>query len=123
MTKRQANSQNPPPQRHYPPGPSPRRGGDTLSIFTLVGVVVVLMISFANWREIDGIQKSLDTRLAQLDAKMAQIQTRPAVAPAPAQQARRGPDPNRVYQIKTNGRPSKGPARAAVTIVEFSDFQ
>lgn len=123
MSKRQANPQNPPPRQHYPPGgPPPGRGTDILSIFTLVGVVAVLTISFANWREMDRIQESLDSRLSQIDTKIAQIQSRPA-APAPAQQARRGPDPNRAYDIKTDGRPSKGPAKAAVTIAEFSDFQ
>ena len=41
----------------------------------------------------------------------------------PATPPRRGPDPNRVYRIKTAGSPTKGPASAAVTIAEFSDFQ
>jgi protein-disulfide isomerase len=40
-------------------------------------------------------------------------------AAAPA----RGPDPNRVYTLKTAGAPFKGPESAPVTIAEFSDFQ
>jgi len=34
-----------------------------------------------------------------------------------------GPDPSQVYQIDVSGSPSKGPAGAPVTIVEFSDYQ
>ena len=36
---------------------------------------------------------------------------------------RRGPDPNKVYTIASNGAPAKGPQSAKVKIYEFSDFQ
>ena len=91
-----------------------------LGTLTLAGVVAVLMISFSNYREIDRIQSSLDTKLTQIENRITEVANR---APAAAQPARRGPDPNRVYQIKSAGAPSKGPAKAAVTIAEFSDFQ
>jgi len=46
---------------------------------------------------------------------------------APVRQAaapkRRGPDPAKVYEIKLNGAPVRGPEDAKITIVEFSDFQ
>jgi len=89
--------------------------------------VAVLMISFGNWREIGRIQSSLDDKLGQIDTRVVQLATKvdnlPSQAAAAAQPPRRGPDPNRVYQIKTAGAPAKGPASAAVTIAEFSDFQ
>jgi hypothetical protein len=44
----------------------------------------------------------------------------PQDAPAAARQ---GPDPNKVYTVKTEGSPFKGPKNAPVTIAEFSDFQ
>ena len=45
-----------------------------------------------------------------------------AAAPTPA--PRRGPDPAKAYTVNTQGSPSKGgDQNAAVTLVEFSDFQ
>src|SRR5262245_66344834 len=38
-------------------------------------------------------------------------------------QARRGPDPNKVYTVNTSGSPVRGVPSAPVTIAEFSDFQ
>jgi hypothetical protein len=101
------------------------RRGDILGIVTLAGVIGLMMISFANWREIDQIQTSLDARLGQIDNRIGQVSAKVdnvSARPA-AQPTRRGPDPNRVYDIKTAGSPSKGPAGAPITIAEFSDFQ
>ena len=116
MSKSKGNAQ----QQHPAWRPPPRRGVDTLDLATLAGVVAVLMISFSNWREIDRIQETLDNRLAQIENRIAEVANR---APAAAQPLQRGPDPNRVYEIRTAGAPVKGPATAAVTIAEFSDFQ
>lgn len=113
--------------RHYPQP----RGGQGLAVATLIAVMGVLMISFSNWREIDrieenieGIEEKLGTSLGQIDTRLAQVSDKVDKLPAQAAQpARRGPDPNRVYTINTKGAPAKGPASAAVTIAEFSDFQ
>ena len=52
---------------------------------------------------------------------------RPASHPGqPAPSAAQGPaagQPEKVYKIDTAGAPSRGPRGAAVTIVEFSDYQ
>jgi hypothetical protein len=101
------------PQRQEHAGP-PRQGVDSLALATLIGVVAVLVISFASWRDVSRI----DRRLGELEARMEQIGTR-----APASATHRGPDPNRVYTVKTDGAPSRGDASAPVTIAEFSDFQ
>jgi protein-disulfide isomerase len=67
--------------------------------------------------QLSGIKLALaDTQEALEQVAKAQ----PAAAPAPA---RRGPDPNRRYEVKTDGSPVKGPQTAKVSIVEFSDFQ
>jgi hypothetical protein len=108
-------------ERPNPP-PSPRRGAEPLGLATLGGVVILLMISFSNWRVIDRIQGSLDSKLGEIERRIAQVSDKVDKVPA-AQPARRGPDPNRVYQVKTAGAPAKGPADAPVTIAEFSDFQ
>jgi len=102
------------------------RSGDAIRLATLGGVAALLVVSFSNWRSIDRIQSSLDTRLVQVESRLGEIAAKVEQASnKPAQQAppQRGPDPNRVYDIKTAGAPSKGPLSASVTIAEFSDFQ
>jgi hypothetical protein len=47
------------------------------------------------------------------------INTKPA-APAPRPT---GPDPDKVYTVKTEGAPFVGPGDAPITIAEFSEFQ
>jgi protein-disulfide isomerase len=88
---------------------------------TLGGVVILLMISFSNWRAIDGIDERIERRLDKIETQIAQGGGGARAAAAPA--ARAGLDPNRVYKINTDGAPAKGPSDAPVTIAEFSDFQ
>jgi hypothetical protein len=58
----------------------------------------------------------LNDRMAQL---VTAVSTKPA-APAPRPT---GPDPEKVYTVKTEGAPFKGPSGAPITIAEFSEFQ
>jgi len=88
---------------------------------TLAGVVVLIFLGYMNWAQTRQINKSLndfDARLTQLAAKVDQGVNKAA---PPARQ--QGPDPNRVYTVKTDGAPFKGPKNASITIVEFSEFQ
>ncbi len=111
-----------PNQNHVPP---PKSGVDALGLATLAGVVALLMISFSNLRAIDSIKSEID----EIEDKVAQTGRTQVQAPAqatptpPARPAQRRPDPERVHQIKLAGAPTKGPARAPITIAEFSDFQ
>jgi len=85
----------------------------------LAGVVVLILLGYISWQETREVRKSLDDRLEKVETRLADLaKARPAGAPA-----RQGPDPDRVYTVKTDGAPSKGPAGAAVTIAEISDFQ
>ena len=112
-----------------PQGPPPnhieRERSNGLTIATLVGVVVLLVISFSNWREIEGLDQRLGDRFGRLESDIANVsaqvdKVQVAAAPAPA---RKGLDPNKVYPIKTSGSPIKGGSNAPVIIAEFSDFQ
>ena len=72
------------------------------------------------------IAGSIDRGVVQLSDLKSTIQTAAAAQPAarPAAPARsRRPDPSKVYDIKVGSAPWRGPANAAVTVVEFSDFQ
>jgi protein-disulfide isomerase len=98
-----------------------RRGVDSRGLAVVAGVVALLVISLANWRDLQRIDRALGERLSQLVPRLDQGANRmgqePAEAPQPV------PDPNQVYVIKTDGSPFRGKAGAPVTIAEFADFQ
>ena len=87
-------------------------------------MALTLLLTLMIWAQTRDLQRNLDNRFAALENRLAQISTKvdqvSARAAAPAQ---RGPDPNRVYTIRTDGAPFKGRKDAPITIAEFSDFQ
>ena len=103
--------------RERPPFPSPR----TTRLATLGGVGVVVVVSALTWHQVRLVRRSLDDRLAQIDSRLTTLASRIERAGAPA--AARGPDPSKVYTVKTDGAPVRGPANAPIVIAEFSDFQ
>ena len=122
MSKRK----RPPNTPRTPSTPPPQRGRDVVGLSTLIVVAVVLVVSVLNLQAAKRIQSEFEGKLRRLEDRIAKVSDKissPAAQPAAAPPPRRGPDPNRVYQIKTAGAPIKGPASAPVTIAEFSDFQ
>ncbi len=72
------------------------------------------------------IAGSIDRGVAEISGLTSAVQTAAAAKPAAPQAApsrSRRPDPSKVYDVKIGSAPFKGPADAAITVVEFSDFQ
>ena len=85
----------------------------------LAGLVVLIVLGYMNWQETREIQKSLDDRLGKVESASGRRSPRRR----PPRRRAAGLDPDRVYTVKTDGAPVKGPAGAPVTIAEISDFQ
>jgi len=116
MAKRDADGQRPKER------PNEQHRMDSLGLATLAGVVAVLVLSFANWRDVDRIDQSLNDRLGKMETRLAQVSEKMDKLPAQAA-PRQGPDPSRVYAINTGSAPFRGPENAPITVAEFSDFQ
>jgi len=95
------------------------RGGGALNWLPIVLAVGALGLGFLAWTD----AKKVKDDTAKLDQRLAQLQTQVANAakakPAPQQ----GPDPNKVYTVKTEGAPTRGNPTAPIVIAEFSDYQ
>jgi protein-disulfide isomerase len=79
---------------------------------------------------LNGVSGEIEQTRASLKEIKAEIATAQGalknVARAPAArqpQKRRGPDPDKRYEIDVKGSPALGPETAKIKIVEFSDFQ
>jgi len=108
------------------PPPSMRRQQESSAwlarIAMLAGLALLVYMNWTALREARTGRAELGDRLARLDGQVTQLATKVDAA-ARAAAPQRGPDPNRVYTVRTDGSPAKGPATAPIVIAEFSDFQ
>jgi len=121
VAKRRDKNSGPPSQL---PPQAPAPSAEAITLITLVVLVGALLLASASWQKIGFIESSLEDRLGRLESQVARVVESTATAAAqPRQPPRRGPDPDRVYEIQTAEAPVKGLASAPITIAEFSDYQ
>jgi protein-disulfide isomerase len=98
-------------------------GGGGINWLPIILAIVALGLGFVAWTDGKRMKDETARRLVDIDQKLAQLQTQIAnvakAKPAPQQQ---GPDPNKVYPVRTDG-PTKGNPKAPIVIAEFSDYQ
>ena len=98
-------------------------GGGGLNWLPLVLAIVALGLGFVAWTDSKRVKDDTARRLVDIEQRLIQLQTQVANAakakPAAQQQ---GPDPNKVYTVRTDG-PTKGNPKAPIIIAEFSDYQ
>jgi len=113
-------------RRNGSEGPAMRSSGSSggwQQFLTLVGLAAVLFVGIQNWYETRKLQTAFGERFGAVDNRLTQLATKVDQAARPAAPAQRGPDPNKVYQVRTDNAPSEGPKIAPIVIAEFSDFQ
>ena len=86
--------------------------------WTLIGIVALIVIAGFNVYELRRRQTDLDRQVRQLAnaTGVRLVNSRSSSTTA-------GPDPTRIYAVRTQGAPFLGPEKAPIRIAEFSDFQ
>ena len=102
---------------------SPANGGSGLSWLPIVLAVVALGLGFVAWTDVKKTKDDTAKRLVDVDQRLLQLQTQVANAAKAKPPAQSGPDPNKVYVVKTEGSPARGNPTAPIIIAEFSDYQ
>jgi len=97
-------------------------GGGGLNWLPIVMAVAALGLGFLAWTDGKRIKDDTARRLVDIDQRLAQLQTQVANAAKAKPAAPQGPDPNKVYTVRTDG-PTKGNRTAPIVIAEFSDYQ
>ena len=110
-------------EKRKEPPPSPTSSGPMIIAAAIIGGAILagsLIVNSALGDTATELQR-ITVALAQTRDSLEEVAKKAPAAPA--QQRRRGPDPNKRHKINTAGAPAKGPPSAKIQIVEFSDFQ
>lgn len=105
------------PQPDPPTQPFKKSYDGLVRVAILVGLAVLVVITGLNLYETRRQRTELNERMGQL---VTAVSTKPT---SPTPQRPTGPDPDKVYTVKTDGAPFVGPSGAPITIAEFSEFQ
>jgi len=103
--------------------PKDNGNGASMSWLPIVVAVLALVLGFVAWTDTKKVKDDITKRLVDMDQRLLQVQTQVANNAKAKPAAQQGPDPNKVYAVKTDGSPTKGNPSAPIVIAEFSDFQ
>ena len=105
-------------------------------VMQLLSVTFSILLVSCNTADTTNLEAKLDTisddqkvilkKMSSLEKTVKNLELASKTQPAPAKNNKQEPpkaDPNKVYNIPIGDSFSKGPANAAVTIIELSDFQ
>ena len=98
-------------------------GSPGINWLPIVLAVGALGLGFVAWTDVRKVKDDTTKRLVDIDTKISQLQTQVANAAKAKPAAQQGPDPNKVYSVRTDGSPARGNATAPIVIAEFSDYQ
>jgi hypothetical protein len=99
------------------------RGPWVLAVVALAAAAILAVGTLGSWRQARRDREAIGARVAALENRVTELSSKIDAVAKAATPPRRGPDPNKVYPIRTDGAPVRGPATAPVTIALFSDFQ
>src|SRR5262245_54131378 len=102
---------------------APQGGGAGVNWLPIVLAVVAVGVGFMAWTDAKTMKAETSKRFAELDQRIIALQSQVANAAKAQQPRQQGPDPNKVYTVKTDGAPTEGNPSAPVIIAEFSDYQ
>jgi protein-disulfide isomerase len=104
-------------------GDAPSGGGLGVSWLPIALAAGALVVGFLGWTDSKTMKTETAKRFAELDQRISALQTQVANAAKAQPKPQQGPDPNKVYTVKTDGAPTHGNPTAPIVIAEFSDYQ